>query len=129
LATIKYVPERILARLTADADALAASIPAVLTADLDRYRALALAAAPKITEWEYSLLSHVLSGVEGHGILTGDDALPTPQRIAAEIDTWAGGALDDETLRAGALRQRVVQWSPLTIAGLLFRLREGGRKG
>ncbi len=78
---------------------------------------------PPLTEWQWGLLSHVMDGIEAHNILTGRDELPTPMSIVAEIDVWADGAMDDDTLRAGRLRKQVIDWSPLTVAGVLFRLR------
>lgn len=119
------LPDRLVAALEADADGAAVSLPALLTADLIRYRALADAAVPKLTDWQWGLLSHVMSGIEGHRILTGDDSLPSPLGIAAEIDTWADHAADDETIKAGELRRMVLSWSPLAIAGVLMRLRRG----
>jgi hypothetical protein len=99
------------------------SLSALMTADTVRYRSLAAAATPQLTTWEWDLLSHVLSGVEAHRILTGDDSLPSPMSIAAELDAWADGALDDEILRAGELRQAVLGWTPLAVAGVLMRVR------
>lgn len=113
-----------LSAVQAEAAAMGVSFPALLTADLMRYRSLAEAAMPQLTEWQWDLLSHVLDGIEAQRILTGDDSLPSPLSIAAEIDTWADDAPDEDALRAGELRRQVVTWSPLTIAGLLFGLRE-----
>ena len=87
------------------------------------------AAVPQLSEWEWGVLSHVMSGIEGHRILSGDDGLPAPSAIAAEIDTWADGAQDDDCLRAGKLRERVMAWAPLTVAGVLMRLRRAGGVG
>lgn len=117
------LPGHVVARLDADAEALGVSLPAVITADLTRYRKMAEAASPKLSDWQWGLLSHVLNGIEAHRILTGDDALPSGASIAVEIDTWADGAMDDDCLRAGELRGQVLTWSPLTIAGVLMRLR------
>ena len=109
--------------IQAEAEAMGISFPALLTADVVRFRQLAEAAAPRLSEWEWGLIWHVLNGREAHDILTGRDDLPTPHAIAAEIDVWADSALDDETVRAGKLRERVMQWSPLAVAGVLLRLR------
>lgn len=108
-----------------EAHTMGLGLTALLTADLSRYRRLADAATPDLTDWHWQLLSHVLSGIEAHRILSGDDSLPSPGAIAAEIDTWADGALNDDALRAGELRRQVMTWPPLTIAGVLMRLRRG----
>jgi len=107
------------------ADAAGAGVPLsdIVRTDLARYRTLAAAAVPALDKWEWSLLSHALSGIEAHHILADDDSLPSPASIAIEIDTWADGAQDDDCLRAGDLRQRVLTWTPLMIAGVLLRLR------
>lgn len=99
------------------------SFPALLTADMVRFRRLAAAAVPPLNDWQWGLLSHVLNGIEMHRIITGDDSLPGVGSIVAEIDTWADGATDDDMLRAGDLRKQVLAWSALTIAGILIRLR------
>ena len=120
-ATINLSPP--LTLIQAEAAAMGVSFPALLTADAVRFRRLADAAVPPLTEWQWGLLSHVLDGIDAHRILTGDDSLPSVGSIVAEIDTWADSALDDDTMRAGDLRRQVASWSPLTIAGVLFRLR------
>lgn len=112
-----------LASVQAEAERMGVSFPALLTADVVRHRQLAEAAVPRLTDWQWGLLSHVLGGIEAHRILAGDDNLPSAISIAAEIDTWADGALDDEMLKAGELRRQVIEWLPLTIAGVFLRLR------
>lgn len=115
--------------IQAEAAAMGVSFPALLTADAVRFRRLADAAVPPLTEWQWGLLSHVLDGIEAHRIITGDDSLPSAGNIAAEIDTWADSATDDDALRAGDLRRQVATWTQLAIAGALFRLRgEAARK-
>lgn len=115
-----------IARLKSEADSMGVSFPALLTADLVRYRALAEAAAaePALDEWEWQLLAHVMSGIEAHEILTGIDMIPSAARIAAEIDAWADSADDDDTIRAGRLRNIVAGLTPIAVAGILMRLRE-----
>ncbi len=120
-ATLNLSP--LLMSLREEAERIGVSFPALLTTDLARYRWLAERAVPPLTEWQWGLLSHVMDGIEAHNILTGRDELPTPMSIVAEIDVWADGAMDDDTLRAGRLRKQVIDWSPLTVAGVLFRLR------
>lgn len=120
------LPDRMIEALEADADGAGVSLPALLMADLIRYRALADAAVPTLTDWQWDCLSHVMSGIEGHRILSGSDDLPGAGSIITEIDTWADGAMDDDTLRAGELIQRVKSWPPLTVAGILMRLRRRG---
>lgn len=120
-ATLNLSPP--LTLVQSEAVAMGVSFPALLTADVVRFRQLADAAMPPLTDWHWRLLSHVLDGIEAQRILTGDDNLPSPASIAAEIDTWADGATDDDALRAGDLRRQVASWSPLAIAGVFIRLR------
>lgn len=115
----------LLERLDREAEALGVSLPALLTADLHRYRTLAAAATPELTEWEWLLLGHVLDGIEQLDILGGIDDLPSNARIITAIDEWADHADYDDTTRAGDLRRKVASWSPLEIAGVLHRLRQG----
>lgn len=119
------LPDRMIQALEADAEALAVSLPALLTADLIRYRALADAAVPRLTDWQWDCLSHVMSGIEGSRILGGLDDLPSGTSIAIAIDEWADGLNDNDgdISRAGMLRKQAVEWPPLTIAGVLMRLR------
>lgn len=112
-----------LLRLRDEADAIGASFPAVLTADLVRYRRMADAAVPELTDWQWGLLSHVLDGIEGARIISGDDSLPSAGAIAAEIDAWADSTNDEDTLRAGELRGKAIAWTPMAIAGIFHRLR------
>lgn len=109
------MPEALADALSADADGAGVPLSDLVRTDLVRYRKLAEAATPSLTRWQWDLLSHVLSGVEAHDILSGFDALPSSGRVAAAIDA----------LRAGELRQQVMGWPPLTIAGVLMRLRRG----
>lgn len=120
-ATLNLSP--LLASVKAEAEQMGISFPVLLTADLMRYRTLAASAAPPLSDWERGLLSHALDGIEASRLLTGVDDLLSPVAIAAEIDTWADSAQDDDCLRAGELRKRVMTWSPLAIAGLLMELR------
>lgn len=120
-ANISLSPPLVL--LQAEAAALGVSFTALLTADVVRYRAMAEAAVPDLDEWQWRVLHELLDGIEQARILGGDDTLPDARRIVAEIDSWADTAGNADTLRAAALRQIVAGWSPLTIAGVLFRLR------
>ena len=106
-----------------EADAIGVSPSLLIEADLARFRALAQAAVPDLTEWQWGLISHILGGIELHRLLSGDDTIPAASWIAAEVDVWADGALDDEALAAGELRRKVIGWSPLAIAGLMMGLR------
>ena len=121
-ATLNLSP--MLTTLREEAERLGVSFPALLTADLTRYRQLAQAASPSLSDWEFALLAHVLGGIEAHDILCGIDALPSSTRIIAEIDSWCDGASDEDVIRAGAVVRQVKAWTPLTIAGLLQALRE-----
>lgn len=106
-----------------EAERIGVSFPALLTTDLARYRWLAEQAVPSLTDWQWGLLSHVMSGIEAHRILTGDDNLPSIGTVIAEIETWCDGGTDDDILRAGELVKQIQMWTPLTIAGVLLRLR------
>lgn len=120
-ATVNLSPP--LTLIQAEAAVMGVSFPALLTADVVRFRRLADAAVPPLTAWQWDLLLHVLDGIEAHRILTGDDNLPSPANITAEIDTWADGAADDDALRAGELHKLVMAWSMLTVAGVCIRIR------
>src|SRR5262249_38425277 len=120
-ATLNLSPP--LSELQGEAERMGVSFPALLTAELVSYRSMAQAAHRQLGEWEWSLLSHVMSGIEAHRILAGDDTLPSAGSIVAAIDEWADGAQDDEALRAGKLRGQAIGWSPLAIAGVMMRLR------
>lgn len=122
-ATLNLSP--LLMALRDEAERIGVSFPALLTTDLARYRALAEHAEPELTEWQWGLLSHVLDGIEAHGILKGDDSIPGPISIIAEIEAWCDGATDDDLLRAGDLTRQIQGWTPLTIACVLLRLRAG----
>lgn len=100
------------------------------SADLSRYRRMAEAAVPQLTDRQWGLLSHILDGAEFARLVHRDDGMPSSGEIAAGIMDWmrAGGS---ETAPAWArqLYDQARAWSPLTIAGILFRLRgEAARK-
>jgi len=120
-ATLNLSP--LLTAIREEADRLGVSFPALLTTDTARYRWLAEQAVPPLTEWQWGLLSHVLDGIEQHRILAGDDSLPRGGSVVAEIESWCDGATDDDILRAGMLTKKIQDWTPLTIAGVLLRLR------
>lgn len=113
----------LLVTLRDEAERIGVSFPALLTTDLARYRWLAEQAVPSLAEWQWRLLSHVLDGIEQHRILSSDDSLPSAGSVIAEIETWCDGATDDDVLRAGMLTKQIQGWTPLTIAGVLMRLR------
>jgi hypothetical protein len=113
----------LLMTLRDEAERIGVSFPATLTTDLARYRWLAERAVPSLTVWQWGLLSHVLGGIEAHGILTGNDSLPSIGSVIAEIETWCDGATDDDILRAGVLTKKIQEWTPLAIAGVLLRMR------
>lgn len=105
-------------------------LPRLVAADLNRYRSMAGAAVPQLTDRQWGLLSHVLDGAEFSRLILRDDSLPGRGEIAASIMDWmrAGGS---ETSPAWArqIYDAALGWSPLTIAGVLFRLRsEAARK-
>lgn len=120
-ATLSLSP--LLMALRDEAERIGVSFPALLTTDLARYRHMAAAAVPSMSEWQWALLSHVMSGIEAHRILTGDDSLPSIGAFIAEIETWCDGAPDDDILRAGVLIKQIQEWTPLTVVGVLLRLR------
>lgn len=117
------LPDRMIQALEADADGAGVSLPALLMADLIRYRALADAAVPRLTQWQWECLAHVMFGIEGSAISSGTDNLPGSGTIITEIDTWAADGTTEEIARAGKLIEQVKTWTPLTIAGVLMRLR------
>lgn len=120
-----------LAIYSAEAQPLGVSVPRLITTDLNRYRRMAVAAVPDMTERQWSLLSHVLDGAEFQRLVGSrhDDSLPTAGEIAAEIASWIEGHGGAGPAWATQLLGMVQTWSPLIIAGLLFRLRaEGARK-
>ena len=118
-----------LMRTQIEADALGLSFVSLLTADVVRFRSLADAAVPQLTEWQWSLLSRVLDDVEPQRILAGIDDLPDGATIAAYIDSWADSATGDDASKARDLRRQAASWPPLTVAGALFHLRtEAARK-
>lgn len=121
-ATLNLSP--LLTAIREEADRLGVSFPALITADLSRYRWLADQAVPPLTEWQWGLLSHVLDGIEAHRILTGDDSLPSIGAVIAEIESWCDGATDGDILHAGVLVKQIQEWTPLTVAGVLLRMRQ-----
>ncbi|MEC9346039.1 MAG: hypothetical protein VYB54_07415 [Pseudomonadota bacterium] len=114
-----------LERAAAEAEALGLPVDMLVSADLARFRRLAEAATPKLDEWAWDLLDHVLSGGEQADILGGHVDLPGTGTILAGIDEWADGADYAHVERAGALARKVAGWSPLAVAGVLMRLRLG----
>lgn len=114
-----------LVALRDEAEAMGVSFPALLTADIVRYRKMAIAAAPTLDPWERGAISLLLAEIEAHGILSGDDSLPSAARIAAMVEEWIDDAAADDALRAERLRRKVEALTPLAIAGLLLRERPG----
>ena len=111
--------------IQAEAAAMGVSFPALLTADVSRWRRLAAANEPDLDEWQWSCLDHVLSGIEAQRILTGIDDLPSAGSIVAELDDWAARLNDNDgdISRVGFLRAYVIEWSPLQVAAALFWIR------
>lgn len=120
-ATLSLSPP--LVRLQDEAAAIGVSFPALLTADLVRYQAMAAAAVPDLDDWEWRLLSHVLDGMEMHRVTSGDDTLPGPGAICAAIEEWCDAAPYEDVIRASELSRRAVAWAPLAIAGVFLQLR------
>jgi len=113
-----------LLRLRDEAERMALTFPALLTADLKRYRAMAEAAVPPLSDWQNRALAHILDGIEAMDILSGIDDLPSAGRIAAEITDWSSRLTDyGEIEEAERLRKIVAGLQPLAIAGLLMRVR------
>lgn len=108
-ATLNLSP--LLEALRREAQRLGVSFPALLTADLARYRALAEAAVPRLPDEDWRQLEGLLAGIEAEGIVAGDDRLPKLRRIAAGDD------------REAALLRRLAELPPLALAGVLLRLR------
>lgn len=115
----------------AEAKSIGVSTPRLIATDLNRYRIMADQAVPKLSEQQWGLISHVLDGIEAAEIVSGNDGLEHvgPDRIAAELKDWMRPYGDKPPAWARKLHDDVLTWSPLTIAGLLMRLRgEAARK-
>jgi hypothetical protein len=110
--------------MEAEAQALGVTIGRLVTADLNRYRRLAAEAIPTLTERQWKLLSHVLDGMDASSIVARDDVLPTVGDVTAGIMDWmrAGGS-EERPAWARELYGAAQEWSPLTIAGVMLRLR------
>lgn len=108
-----------------EAAAIGISTPRLIACDLRRYRQLAESAVPKLSTEQWRLLAHVLDGIEGAEILTGNDDMGMigPSRIAAEISDWLTPLGATAPAWAIELRAAALRWSTLTIAGVLMRLR------
>lgn len=127
--TIRLAPD-ITMIYQAEAASLGMSVPALIAADIKRYRRMADAAIPPLTERQWTLLSHVCDGIETLDIAVSRvDDVPSPDRIASGIMDWmhAGGS-ETSPRWARDLYDQVLTWSPLTIAGVLMRLRADGAK-
>lgn len=127
--TIRLAPD-LTTIYQAEAASLGASVPALIAADITRYRRMADAAIPRLTDKQWGLLSHVCDGIEALDIgVSRIDDVPSPVRIAAEIMDWMrGGGSGTSPKWARDLYDQVGQWPPLTVAGVLMRLRADGAK-
>ena len=69
-----------------DADAAGISLAALLSADVHRGRSLAREAwqALALSPEQRTALRRAMNGIEAHGIISGEDDLPSPERIYAE---------------------------------------------
>lgn len=107
------------------ADRAGISPALVIEADLARLDALAAAAMPQLDDWERNLVLHHFPDEAVRVAVERDDAIPSARRLAAEIHDWADGCADyAEAARAGALAQRVVQWTPANMLALLLAARD-----
>lgn len=108
-----------------EAASMGVSTPRLIATDLRRYRMLADAAVPRLTDQQWGLISHVLDGIEAAEILAGHDDLGMvgPARIAAEIHDWMAPLGERAPKWARELYEQVQAWAPLTVAGVLMRLR------
>jgi hypothetical protein len=116
------IPESLAEALEADARGCGLPASMLVRTDLVRYRALSQAAVPPLSEWEWKLLSQLLSGTDAQRILNGDDSLPSGSSIARELDRLPGGATP-ERIKIDELRRMAMEWSPLAVAGILMRVR------
>jgi hypothetical protein len=114
----------------AEAASLGTSPGRLIGADIHRFRRMADAAIPTLTQQEWGLLAHVCDGIEALDIgVSQIDDLPSGNRIAAEIMDWMRGASSESKPGwAVALYDQAQQWPPLTVAGVLMRLRTDGAK-
>jgi hypothetical protein len=105
-------------------------VPALIATDIKRYRRMADAAILPLTERQWNLLSHVCDGIEALDIgVSGIDDVPSSGRIAAEVMDWMrGGGSETSPKWARDLYDQMLEWSPLTVAGVLMRLRADGAK-
>jgi hypothetical protein len=122
-STITMSLSQRLSAIAIEAEIIDVDFVDLLAADILRFRRIAETAVPSLTDWQWKLLSHLLLGLDQRTIVAGSTALPDVGTILAAIDTFAGAAAYDEKLRANTLRQAVLRWTPLTIAGIVFRLR------
>lgn len=123
------LPADLMTLYGAEAHPLGVSLPRLVASDLTRYRRLADAAIPSLTDKQWGLLGHVLDGAEFGRFATRDDTLPGSGEIAAEIAAWMEPLGKSPPAWARQLLDDVRGWSPLTIAGVLIRLRaEEARK-
>lgn len=127
--TIRLAPD-LTTIYQAEAASLGMSVPALIAADIKRYRRMADAAIPEITDRQWGLLSHVCDGIEALDIgVSGIDDVPSSGRLAAGIIEWMrGGGSETSPTWARDLYDQMLTWSPLTVAGVLMRLRADGAK-
>ena len=112
----------------AEGAAVAATTARLIAIDLGRFRRLAEAAIPVLTEQQWGLIAATCDMVELVDLMNGSNELPSGKRVASEIAEWANerGSCPEW---ARDLYEQMLQWPPLTIAGVLMRLRADLAKG
>jgi hypothetical protein len=103
-----------------DAEEAAISISALLSADVHRGRSLAREAwqALALSPEQRTALRRAMNGIEAHGIISGEDDLPSVERIYAETHN----AGEPEVARAWLDAMP----GPLAVWGLMIAARRPG---
>jgi hypothetical protein len=114
-----------LALVLDEAEALDISFTALLALDLLRLRALASAAEPVLTTWQWEFLGRFLRDFDEQCTTTErQDIVPEPLALSDEIRAWAAGARSRaDEVQALELSRLVLSLSPIALVGVLMRLR------
>lgn len=108
-----------------EAEAMGVGLPMLLATDLIRLRGVLAASLPKLTEWEWGLVSHVMDD-EAMALLADreiGERIVSAESLHAAIVEWADGAEGDDLLQAEALAQRALKWTDVQRWALMIRAR------